>query len=149
MGTMVDERQRQLRLRAVVLAFLFFPEVAIVLLLGFGVNWYLAAVAALAWPITLGLMIGVRHSHVLGRVIGNEGWDPLDYAQWTRYLVVRPLIVALPAGFAASVAAIAGTLAGLTFPETSGVMAAAGLVGFVVGGWIWLRREAAHRAKAE
>jgi hypothetical protein len=146
---MVDQRQRQPRLRALVLAFLFFPEVALVLLLGFGVNWYLAGAAALAWPVTLVLIIGVRHSHVLGRVLGNEGWDPLDYAQWTRYLVVRPLIVALPAGVAASVAAIAGTLAGLTFPETLGVVAAAGLVGFAVGGWIWLRREDAHRAAAE
>jgi hypothetical protein len=146
---MVDQRSHARRLRVVVLAFVFFPDVAIVLLLGFGVNWYLAGVAAFAWPVTFGLIFGVRHSHVLGRVIGNEGWDPLDYAQWTRYLVVRPLIVALPAGFAVSVAAIAGTLAGLTFPETLGVGAAAGLVGFAVGGWIWLRREDAHRAKAE
>jgi hypothetical protein len=35
-----------------------------------------------------------RAREVLGRLFANRGWDPSEYRDWTRYLVVRPLVLA-------------------------------------------------------
>ena len=81
-----------------------------------------------------------RVREVLGRLFGNRGWDPQEYRDWTRYLVVRPLVLSLPTSF--------GIVFGifLTLGDENWVAFLAALVGgalgLVLGGWYWLRREA-------
>ena len=123
------------------LCYLLLPDVVIVLLVGFGVSWWWAAGLAAAWPAALLLLLAMPRSRLLGRVIGTEGWDLSDYAQWTRYLVVRPLVVGLPAGVGAALGAIVAVGAGTSLAWTYGVMALGGVMGFILGGWYWLRAE--------
>jgi hypothetical protein len=130
-----------------VLCYLLLPDVVIVLLVGFGVSWWWAACLAAAWSAALLLLLGTRQSRFLGRIIGTEGWDFSDYAQWTRYLVVRPLVVGLPAGVGAGLGAIVAVSPGASLAWTYGVTALGGVVGFILGGWYWLRTEASRHAK--
>jgi hypothetical protein len=75
------------------------------------------------------------------RVFGTEGFDPLDYAQWTRYLVVRPLYVGSFGGVGTVIAMIVAAGSGAGLALTFGAATVGCVLGLVVGGWRWLRRE--------
>jgi hypothetical protein len=74
-------------------------------------------------------------------VFGTADYGPLAYAQWTRYLGMRPAVVALPAGAAVATAAVVCAAAGTSVGVMALAMLIAGGVGFVIGGALWIRRE--------
>jgi hypothetical protein len=87
-----------------------------------------------------------RVREVLGRLFGNRGWDPAEYRNWTRYLVVRPLVLSLPTAF--------GIVLGifLTLSDKGWVAFlvpfVGGVLGVTLGGWYWLRQETKRTREA-
>lgn len=83
-----------------------------------------------------------RVREVLGRLFANRGWDRSECRDWTRYLVVRPLVLSRPSSFGL----VVGLIAALTVSDKDWIAYLAALVGGVLGltlgGWYWLRREA-------
>jgi hypothetical protein len=89
-----------------------------------------------------------RLRSVLGRLFGLEGWDSSDPRQWPRYLVVRPLVVVLPASLGVLVgAAVAAAVDGGDWFALL-LMLVLGVFGFAVGSWAWLARVEGRRPRA-
>ncbi len=76
-----------------------------------------------------------------GRAWGNEGWDPSDYAQWTRHLVVRPLVLSLCISVPLLVGLGVGYALGVRGALTIGLGVALALTGCVLGTYVWASRE--------
>ena len=128
-------------------AYVFLPLAAFVVLAGLATNWWVAGtLAGAVFAFLVAVYAASRSRGVLGRAFGTAGFDPTDYSQWTRYLVVRPLVTSLPLS-GAVVAAIFATLAFETsLPMTVAVVVASVVVGFVSGEvlWSWLERRRAR-----
>lgn len=93
------------------MAYLLLPEVALFVLLGIATTWWLAALIAGGSFVTLVTAYAASRSRgFLGRVFGTADYDPFDYALWTRYLVIRPLIVSLPASASLIIAIVVTAL---------------------------------------
>jgi uncharacterized membrane protein len=128
-------------------AYLVVPEVAFFVLLGIATTWWIAGLIAGGTFAAVLLAFGASRSRgSLGRVFGTTDYDPLDYAEWTRYLVIRPLIVSLPAGVALSVAIVLTSAYNASLTETVGIGTASGVIGFALGGVVWLWFEKRWRA---
>jgi hypothetical protein len=84
----------------------------------------------------------------MDRTFGNAGWDPHAYSQWTRYLVIRPLVIGLTAGVVVVLAMAFAVGSGASDVVTVAVMIASVVFGYALGGWIWswleVRRERAR-----
>ncbi len=130
-------------------AYLIFPPVALLLLVGYGISWWLAAGLVMAWSLMVLVALQLRRPQptFLGRVLGTTGWDATDYTQWTRQLVVRPLVVSL----AGSVPLVVVFTTALVLGASFVVACAAGffslLGGWLIGGWLWIRAEDARAAR--
>jgi hypothetical protein len=77
----------------------------------------------------------------IGRAWGTTGWDPLDYAQWTRQLVVRPLVLSLWISVPLIVGVTVGYALGFRDAVVIGIAVALSLAGCVLGAWVWASRE--------
>jgi hypothetical protein len=142
-----DRKLKHVGLGAIV-AYLFVPEVALVVLLGRALNWWVAGfTAAGAFALAVLFFAIARSRGVLGHAFGTAGWDPLDYAQWTRYLLVRPAVVSLPASLAAVAAAVMAAAYGASEAATAAVAVVAAVPGFALGALLWVRVERRYRAK--
>jgi hypothetical protein len=86
---------------------------------------------------------------MVGEAFCTTGRDPTDYGEWTRYLVVRPLVVAGPAGAACLVFLIVALVLGAP-DEFAYLLAVIGLAaGLMIGVWLWSRSEADRRSSAK
>lgn len=132
---------------AAFVVFLFVPEVAFFVLLGIATSWWLAGVVAGGSLLALVTAYAASRSRrFLGRVFGTTDYDPADYSQWTRYLVIRPLIASLPASIAFTIAIVVTAAYNVSPAATVGISAASGMGGLVLGGALWLRFENRRRA---
>ena len=128
-----------------IVAMLLLPEAAVVVLLGIATSWWLAGLFAGSW---LALLIvgyfASRSTGFLGRAFGTADCDPLDYSQWTpRNLFLRPLVSGLPAAIA--LIAVAFITAHESTFVTVALAVPSALVGFALGGWLWLGIEDRRR----
>ncbi len=149
---MADKRPvvRQVRSAGLV-AYLLLPELAVLVLLGIATSWWLAGLIAAGTIAAVALIVAAtRSTGLFGRAFGTAGYDPLDYTQWTRHLVVAPLIQSIPVTFAVVLAVSFSTAYDASVALTIVVTAGSAFVGFIVGGWLWLRLEDRRRnAKRE
>ena len=124
-------------------AYVLLPLVTFVVLAGLATNWWVAGtLAGAAFALLLAAYAASRSPGVLGRAFGTAGFDPTDYCQWTRYLVVRPLVTSLPMS-GAIFAAIFTILAFETSPPVTVAVVVASLVVGLVSAevlWSWLER---------
>lgn len=110
------------------------PMAVLIVLVGFAFGWWIAAFLGLGIVAMAALSCTASRSRgALGRAFGTVGWDPLAYDQWTRYLVVRPLVVSLPVSIALILA--------IVLTASVAVVAAAALIGLGVGVGLWNRIE--------
>ena len=138
---------------AAFIAYRFLPLVALYVLIGLAVSWWLTAALVGGFVVVLIVVRVAARSHgLLGRAVGTTGYDPLDYTQWPRHLVVRPIVESLPASFAVIAAIVVTTLAGASGAVSWVVIILSGIAGFIIGIWIWaraeVRREAARGSSA-
>jgi hypothetical protein len=131
-------------------AYIVVPQLAILMLIGYGVAWWAGAFAAVAWGVAVlvALHTGAPHSEFLSRTFGTAGWDPTDYKQWTRYDIVRSLVIGPVGGVLAAVALGVALVLGAPVLVAYLVGLVAGFGGWLVGGWLWIRAEDA-RTRAE
>ena len=128
-------------------AYLFVPEVALFVLVGIATTWWIAGlIAAGTFAALLAAYAASRSRGFLGRVLGTTDYDPFDFAQWTRYLVIRPLIVSLPVSVALIIAIVLTAIYNASLPAIVGFSAASVVIGFVLGGALWLWFEKRRRA---
>ena len=128
-------------------AYLFVPEVALFVLLGIATSWWIAGViAGGTFAALLAAYAASRSRGFLGRAFGTAGYDPFDYAQWTRYLVIRPLVVSLPASVVIIVVLVLTAVYDVSPAATVAVIGASAVVGFALGGALWLWFEERRRA---
>jgi hypothetical protein len=73
----------------------------------------------------------------MDRTFGNDGWDPQADPQWTRHLVIRPLVIGLTASVVVVLAMAFAIGAGASDVVTVAVIIASVVLGYALGGWIW------------
>jgi hypothetical protein len=73
----------------------------------------------------------------MDRTFGNAGWDQDAYSQWTRHLVIRPLVIGLTASVVVVLAMAFAIGAGASDVVTVAVIIASVVLGYALGGWIW------------
>jgi hypothetical protein len=90
-----------------------------------------------------------RLKSLLGRLYGTHGWDPSDYGQWTRYLILRPLAQTIPLVLGLAT----GLVIGLAMSDglwLGVVLAGVGaVVGEIAGAWYWLRSERRQQSRRD
>ena len=120
----------------------FLPAVTVFVLLGVATSWWLAGLfAGVATASMVVVYTASRSRGFLGRVIGTAGWDPLDYSQWTRYLVIRPLVVSLPLSFALIAAILLDLAFSPALASRIALYAASVVAGLAMGVVLWDWRE--------
>ena len=124
-------------------AYILLPLVTFVVLAGLATNWWVAGtLAGAVFALLVTSYAASRSPGRLGRAFGTAGFDPTDYSQWTRYLVVRPLVTSLP--MSGAIFAAIFTILGFETspPVTVAVVVASLVVGFASGEvlWSWLER---------
>jgi hypothetical protein len=123
------------------IAYLLIPEGVLFVLLGIATSWRLAGlIAAGMFACLVAVYAGSRSRGLIGRTFGTAGWDPLDYSQWTRHLVVRSLVTSLPISLALIVATLIIAPYELSLAATIAIYAASTLVGVAFAGWLWAWR---------